>query len=100
MRGERELDWAEALDLFEAGLAHHASLLDASAAAGDNPWPTERLPTTPVPEEMRARAERLLRESQQIMDDMAGALSALPPRRAQRAPRRETPDPARWSFQL
>ena len=72
----------------------------SGASTGENPWPPDCLPTTPVPPQLRDRAERLLRESHQIMDDMASALSDLPPRRAQRPPRRETPEPARWSFQL
>ena len=95
-----ELDWASALDLFEASLTHHSTLLVDSEVDGDNPWPDSGLPTTPIPDELRPRAERLLRESYGIMDDMAGALSALPPRRSHRPSRRETPDQPRWTMEL
>lgn len=93
-------DWAEALDLFEQGLAHHSTLIADRRVGGENPWPPERLPLGPVPPEHRARAERLLRESHQIMDRMAGMLADQPARRPMRNLHRDTPDPPRWSLSL
>ena len=93
-------DWVEALDLFERGLAHHSMLVADRRADGENPWPPERLPNGPIPPELRARAERLLRDSHRLMDQMAGMLADQPPRRPMRNLHRDTPDRPRWSLSL
>lgn len=95
-----DVDWVTALDLFEQGLAHHSTLVAKRQVEGDNPWPPERLPAGPVPPELQARAERLLRESHRVMDEMAGMLADLPPRRPVRNLHRDTPDQPRWSLSL
>jgi len=93
-------DWKAILDLYEAGLTHHQSLVDGEISEETNPWPPSALPTTPLPEELRTRAERLHRQSHGLIDDMAGALAALPPRRHARPVYRGTPDQPRWTLTL
>lgn len=95
-----DADWRTALDLFEQGLAHHSTLVADRRVEGENPWPPDRLPTGPVPAELQARAERLLRESHRLMDEMAGMLADQPPRRPVRSVHRDTPDQPRWSLSL
>lgn len=98
------LAWSAALDVYEAGLAHHAAIAGHRGVDGENPWPPSELPTTPMPPELRDRAERLLRESHVVIDGMAGELAALPtlqPRgQRHRTNRRDTPDAPRWSVTL
>jgi hypothetical protein len=95
-----ELDWRQVLDLYEAGLAHHQTLVDGEMNDETNPWPPSVLPTTPLPDELRDRAERLLGQSHRLIDDMAGALAAIPPRRTTRHTHRDTPDQPRWKLTL
>ncbi len=93
-------DWKAILDLYEAGLAHHQSLVDGGATEDSSPWPPAALPTTPLPEELRNRAETLLGKSHGLIDDIAGALAALPPRRHTRPAHRGTPGQPRWTVTL
>lgn len=93
-------DWTAALDAFEEGLAHHSTLIADRRVDGENPWPPDHLPNGPLPEALQARAERLLRESHRIMDEMAGMLADQPPRRPLRNLHRDTPDRPRWSLSL
>ncbi len=93
-------EWEAVLDCYETALDHHAARLAEEGTGLENPWPPSELPTTPIPEELRERAERLLGRSHGLIDDVAGAMAALPPRRASRVTRRDTPDQPRWKVRL
>jgi len=99
-RSQDQLDWSAVLDRYEASLAQHRTLVDGEMNDESNPWPPSVLPTTPLPEELRSRAERLLGQSHRLIDDMAGALAAIPPRRNTRHTHRDTPDQPRWKLTL
>ena len=94
------LEWSAVLDLYESSLTHHQALVDGGINDETNPWPPPVLPTTQLPEELRTRAERLLGDSHRLIDDMARALAAIPPRRNQRHTHRDTPDQPRWTLTL
>ncbi len=110
MSADRE--WVETLDCFEAGLDHHARVLelarDTTAAPDEaSPWPPAHLPSGPIPAAHVERAQALARRCDDLQDDVVGALAEAvnPPRRAGARPnvghgQRSTLDHPRISIDL
>ncbi len=82
--------WADVLDAFERSLDWHQEVID-DAVDRENPWRTPATGIGPIPDELRPRAERLLRRSGEMGVALEAAMAALPP--ASTKQRRTRPGP-------
>ena len=92
--------WIETLEVFEAGLRHHALTLVDGDHATTNPWPPATLPSGPVPSHLRQRAAVLLGQSISLSDAVADELEQLDQRRKLHQAARATADHPRISMSL
>ncbi len=92
--------WIRTLEVFEAGLRHHALTLVDGARAEESPWPPATFPSGPVPVHLRQRAAALLGQSISLSDAVADELEQLDQPRKPRRAARATADHPRISMSL
>ncbi len=69
--------WVDVLDAFERSLDWHQELID-DAVDRENPWRTPAAGIGPIPDELRSRAEHLLRRSGDMGAAVEAAMAAMP----------------------
>lgn len=78
--GDGGTAWDAALDRYEAGLHHHEAVLSTGEPAlGPAPWPPAELPSGPVPDALRPRAQLLLARTVDLARRLSMARESLPP---------------------
>jgi hypothetical protein len=83
------IDWATALDRFEANLAQCRRVLDHGLEPATEPWPPADLTSAPIPGHLVKRAQLLLNASAELEHELIERRAALPePRRSHRRHRR------------
>ncbi len=62
--------WADALDRFEAQLAHARAVLDEDRTPLMQPWPPADITDDPIPADQQARARELLHRCYSLEDEI------------------------------
>ena len=71
------VEWAEALDRFEAQLTHARAVVDDDRTPTMQAWPPPGITTDPIPATLRDRASELLRRCYELEDEIVRRRAAM-----------------------